>query len=703
MTEVDNLTLLPRPRQIAPGHGAFVLLVTTPIQIPPQPSEATVQTARGLQNALFTQFGITLPIVPTAHPGSGAINLVLGENDGASPADLGPEAYTISISGQHATVAANDEAGLFYGVQTLIQIAKSAGRRLPGLEIRDQPVLPVRGLMLDISRRKVPTLATLTELVRTLAHYKYNQFQLYTEHTFAFPRHPEIGANAGSLTSDDILALDAVCCEHHVELVPNLQSLGHQRDLLNLPRYQHLAETPWNWTLAVSQEGTYELLDELYDDLLPAFSSNWLNVDADEPYDVGRGQSKAMTDEIGPGRVYLRHIQRLHQLAAKHGKQMMMWADMFWHYPDLIGEMPEDILFLDWWYEPKERYATVDAIAKAGRRFYVCPGTSSWSSFFPRLDNAIHNIRTFVHDGVEAGAEGMLLTDWGDGGHYQPLSNSWYPYLWGAECAWTGSGTTTEQFDAAFSRLFIGDASGQVVTAMHRLGATMKNAPVWITTWNTPMALWEDPLAGDLAEVVPAGVVAETRIAAEGIFPILDLIRDPGIRADLGLSAGVIHFATNKVDTTRHIHQTLAAVSSGKQTAEQGNAQLTKLVDALRLQRRIIPALVAEFEQRWLAHARRSEIQVNLDRFAALLARYDVAIPWLETQRDACAAGQPVDADLATYDRGDYAVLWQESKQNIENLVNVIGEQALPPDIQLSLARLRERTAGVVSTSTGFR
>ncbi|HET8522058.1 MAG TPA: family 20 glycosylhydrolase, partial [Thermomicrobiales bacterium] len=519
----------------------------------------------------------------------------------------------------------------------------------------------------------------------------------------AFPRHPEIGANAGSLTSDDILALDVVCRENHVELVPNLQSLGHQRDLLNLSRYHHLAETPWNWTLAVGQEGTYQLLDELYGDLLPAFSSDWLNVDADEPYDVGRGQSKALTDELGPGRVYLRHIQRLHDLAAKHGKRLMMWADMFWHYPELIGEMPEDILFLDWWYEPKDRYATVDTIAKAGRPFYVCPGTSSWTSFFPRLDNAIHNIRTFVRDGVQAGAAGMLLTDWGDGGHYQPISNSWYPYLWGAECAWTGSATTTEAFDPAFSRLFVGDTSGQVVAAMHRLGNTMKNAPVWPTTWNTPMALWEDPIAGDLAEVVPVEVVTETRAAAENLFAVLDLVRDPAIRADLALSAGLIHFATNKVDMTRRIHQTLAGIASGDLAAEQGTAHLTSLIAALQLQRRIIPAVVAEFEQRWLAHARRSEIQVNLDRFAALLARYDVAIPWLEAQRDACAIGQPVDADLATYDRGDYAVLWQESKRNIENLVDLIGEQVLPPDIQLSLARLRERTAGIIPTAVGFQ
>jgi len=65
----------------------------------------------------------------------------------------------------------------------------------------------------------------------------------------------------------------------------------------------------------------------------------------------------------------------------------------------------------------------------------------TWYSFFPRLDVTLANIRQFVRDGLDADAKGMLLTDWGDYGHYQPLSLPWYPYLFGAATGWSGAQT----------------------------------------------------------------------------------------------------------------------------------------------------------------------------------------------------------------------------------------------------------------------
>ena len=74
---------------------------------------------------------------------------------------------------------------------------------------------------------------------------------------------------------------------------------------------------------------------------MAAFSSNRFNVNADEPWDFGRGKSKRERPTIGLSRLYLEHIKRLHKLVAGHGKQMLMWADMFWHYPELVAELPE--------------------------------------------------------------------------------------------------------------------------------------------------------------------------------------------------------------------------------------------------------------------------------------------------------------------------------------------------------------------------
>ena len=539
--------------------------------------------------------------------------------------------------------------------------------------------------MLDVTRGKVLTRETLTAVIETIAHYKMNQLQLYIEHTFRFPSHPEISEGTSPLTGDDLLYLDDLCREYHIEFIPNFQALGHHRRALELPAYAHLAETDWRWSFASESDEAFQFIDGLFAEFLPNFTSGWLNVDADEPWDMGLGRSKVLTDEIGVGRVYIHHITRLRELAAKHGRKMMMWADVFWHHPDLIPEVPDDILLLDWWYEVKEHFETVARITGAGRRCYVCPGTASWISLFPRLETSIANIRGFVRDGLAAGAEGMLLTDWGDGGHYQMLSGSWYPFLWGAECGWTGSMTESAEFDHAFGHLFLGDHTGEAVAALRRLGASMQTHPEYRRTWNTPMALWEEPLAGTLYQTATPEEVAESRAAAEALFPLLNRVADPEIRADLSFTARLIVFACEKIETTRAIRailDDLDLVERGAGSGEHARHALDGLIAGLEAQEKAIPALVDEFTTRWMSHARRSEIRTVLARYAGLRARYAPALAWLRAQRTAAEAGQPIDAALATYETDGYAVLYQESLKDLARLAQIVGRENLPPDIQ---------------------
>ncbi|MDQ3167500.1 MAG: family 20 glycosylhydrolase [Chloroflexota bacterium] len=690
--------LLPRPRQVDRGTGTFVLASGTPVQFRAATDGETAFAATGLVDALRDHLGVELPLRPTEHPvATGAISLILaGRDDAAYPPDhfgwssdpaQGEQGYQVRVTPDGVTVAASGEPGLFYGVQTLIQIAKASGRSWPVVTVTDWPVLPVRGLMLDISRMKVPRLDTLERMVETLAHFKYNQFQLYTEHTFDFARHPGIGAGASPVTPADIVALDQVCRANHIDLVPNLQSMGHHRTMLNQPRYAHLAETDWLWSVATGNEETFTLFDELYGDMIPAFSSGWFNIDADEPWDHGRGQSSALTEQGGVGRVYLQHIQRLNDLVKKHGRQTMMWADVIKYHPELADELPDNILLLDWWYEPKDRYDSVDRLKETNRRFYVCPGTSSWIALYPRLENAVKNIEGFVRDGIEAGAEGMLMTDWGDGGHYQQLSHSWYPYLWAAECAWGGSETTHEAFQPALGLQFYGDASGELVPALYRLGTAMTNDLSWNATWNTAMALWEEPLNGPVREAAGTDVTAAALAAAVAVAPYLGQIADAGIRHDLAFTLYQIAFAVEKVETTRAIRDLLPRlVAGGPDPASL--AEMDRLVAALGTQRDALPGMIREFTERWMAQARRSEIRVNLDRYRGLQDRYDAAIAWLGTQREAYASGSAADHVLATYDDTGYAVLWQESRQNIQRLIEVIGFDNLPADIKSWVGRI---------------
>jgi hypothetical protein len=138
------------------------------------------------------------------------------------------ESYRLVIDERGVTLIGADEAGLFYGVCTLNQLIHLSAPQtpgkpfiLPGLHLTDWPDYPHRGVMLDVSRDKVPTMETLFDLVDRLASWKVNQLQLYTEHTFAYRGHELVWANASPFTGEEILALDAFCRERYVELVPN--------------------------------------------------------------------------------------------------------------------------------------------------------------------------------------------------------------------------------------------------------------------------------------------------------------------------------------------------------------------------------------------------------------------------------------------------------------------------------------------------
>lgn len=690
---MPELLLTPQPWQLTIQSGAFAIDTATLIQIGDAAGDETRHSADSLQSAVRDLADLELAIVSTSRPAAErAISLILvGRDSGvfqrellgwSSPVELGAQGYSLNIDDHGVTIAANDEAGLFYGVQTLIQIARSTGRSWPALQIEDRPAVPNRGYLVDISRGKVHTPETLARLVRTVAHHKCNHLQLYTEHAFHFPSAPEIGGGTGALTPEDVRQLDEVCRENHVELAANFQSLGHQGRLLKLPAYEHLAETPWRFTFATDNDAVFELLDQLYGDLLPNFSSRLFNVNADEPWDLGRGVSKAMTAERGIGGVYLHHLRRLHELATKHGRRMAMWADVLKHRPELMPELPDDILLIDWWYEATERYVSLDALSTSGREFWICAATSSWMALYPRLENAIRNIRDYVRQGIAAGANGVLVSDWGDNGHDQLLSNSIYPFLWGAECAWSGGTTESADFDAAFGLQVLGDRSGAQVSALRRLGAAMQTEQNWMTTWNTAMALYEDPLIGKVWRVASPEVVAEARDAAEALQPLLSQVRDPRLRADLGFVANQVQFACNKVDTTRAISRALATLAEHERATQPGMRHLSQLIGALRRQREALPAMVAEFERRWLAHARPSSIQFNLDRFAGLIAQYDRAIAWLEGQRDAYFAGSGVDPTFSTYDSGGYAVLHEATYLWVKELEAIIGHDALPDDIK---------------------
>ncbi|MBW2697383.1 MAG: family 20 glycosylhydrolase [Deltaproteobacteria bacterium] len=467
---------MPHPRSPRAKAGSFRLAEGIPIAITGAGTKSFDRrleiTAARLREGIRERCGAALAIEGHARTEGLGPHIVLAlspQISAASDPALRRDGYRLEVGANRIRLLGAGPAGLRYAVETLLQLVDARGR-IPACRIDDGPALRQRGIMLDVSRGKVPTRASLEALIDFCASLKLNMLMLYTEHTFRFRRHPEIGRNDSPLDAATMRHLDAYAADRFVDLVPTLQSLGHMEHVLSLPAYRHLAETDMGWTVAPSEPGTYTLLADLYDEYLPNFRSGLFNANCDEPWDLGRGRSKHENETFGPGGLYLEHVRRIRDLARRHGKRTMIWGDVVHAHPERIPEISRDLVLLDWWYEAEFDYDRVEVFARHGLEFMVCPGTSSWNCLFPRMQNSLENISRWADAGRRYGAIGLVNTDWGDFGHYNLEGNSFLAYAWGAQESWSGP-AEKKDFDKAFSRLVFGDSRGEVARLYHALGA----------------------------------------------------------------------------------------------------------------------------------------------------------------------------------------------------------------------------------------
>lgn len=530
------------------------------------------------------------------------------------------EGYHLTIGDERIGIVARDGAGLAHGFATLTQIVRQYGKRLPRLHIEDHPEFAHRGVMLDISRDKVPTMATLYGLVDMLAEWKVNQFQLYMEHTFAYDRHRAVWKDASPMTGEAVLALDAYCRERNVELVPNQNSFGHMARWLEKKPYNDFAEcpggatVPWGklppFTLDPSDKRSLALVDELYAELLPHFSSRQFNVGCDETFDLGQGKSKALCEKVGTGRVYLDFLLKIHKLCEKHGRKMMFWGDIVMQHPELIGEIPRDTTALEWGYEHDHAYdIDTKAFKKAGLPFYVCPGTGAWISLIGRTDNAIANITNAATNGRKHGAVGLLNTDWGDNGHMQPLPVSYLGMLYGAAMSWSPSKSEEMGLARAVSLHAFDDPSGVTGRAAYDLGnayqvngARSRNGTLLAQLYALPLdndwpmhrvrdGGFEDTSAQLAATVAKLG---PERMRREDAEQIVDEYRCAVEMADVGAAIGAAKYA------------------------RVNGASASKLRPMYRRAAKRLDAVVPEYERLWLARNRPGGMRDSVARITGL-------------------------------------------------------------------------------------
>jgi hypothetical protein len=353
--------------------------------------------------------------------------------------------------------------------------------------------------------------------IRTLAAYKVNLFALYMEHVFDFQSQPLMAPKEAALTPDQIREVVQYAEKYYVTILPEQQAFGHLHHALKYEIYSDVAETPHGHVLTPTNERSYDFIKSLYAELVPLFPGPFVHIGADETFELGRGQTKARADQVGLGRVYLEHLQKVHEILEPYHKQLMFWGDIAVKYPELLQILSKEMIAVPWDYDVKPSY---DAILKpytdAGLRTMVAPGASNWNVIWPNLDVAYVNIRNFVRDGQKAGSIGMLNTTWDDDGETL-FEMTWPAMAFGAAAGWQPGESAIDDFKNSYDWAFYrnpGNTFKDVLENLDHSHAALKNAG---SEGADDTLFWADPFSEDGAKLMQKALPAarDVRLGAE--------------------------------------------------------------------------------------------------------------------------------------------------------------------------------------------
>ncbi|MDA3961442.1 MAG: family 20 glycosylhydrolase [Planctomycetota bacterium] len=363
-----------------------------------------------------------------------------------------PESYQLRLTPDAIRIVHADELGLRHALRSLRQLA---GTTFAAAQIDDAPLLPWRGVMLDISRDRVPTQRELERVVDIVADTKGNALQLYVEHSFSYHEHHAVWRDASPITGLELQALDAYAAARGVSLIANQNCFGHMERWLAEPAYADLAELPaicdilragdpTPKSLCSSDPAALALVTSLLDEQVPCVRSGMVNIGCDETWDLGEGRSADAVAARGVGRVFGDYVADVVKHCQSRGWQAQFWADMALDHLAAFDRVPAEALALAWGYEADsdfERWGEV--LCERDRAWWACPGTASWRSVYGRPDARDGSIAAAVAAADAFGASGLLVTDWGDCGHRQQWPVAAVAQVSGLAAAWSGATPAT--------------------------------------------------------------------------------------------------------------------------------------------------------------------------------------------------------------------------------------------------------------------
>ena len=244
----------------------------------------------------------------------------------------GREGYGLEI-GDRVTIA-GDDAGVFYGTQTVLQMLRARRGTLPRGEARDWPRFRERGYMLDAGR-KYWSPDYVVQTIREMAYLKLNTLQLHLSDNNAFrlvsDRFPYLAAPE-AYTKADIRRFEAAARKYHVTIIPEIEMPAHAGAILAVRPDLGLDCLGFGTTLDVTRREVRDFTRALIDEFAPLFSGPEFHIATDEY--PGRFHQRICeplvryADERGFGStadVFVDFINEMNTVVRSHGKQTVIW------------------------------------------------------------------------------------------------------------------------------------------------------------------------------------------------------------------------------------------------------------------------------------------------------------------------------------------------------------------------------------------
>ncbi|HEY6978417.1 MAG TPA: glycoside hydrolase family 20 zincin-like fold domain-containing protein [Chitinophagaceae bacterium] len=442
---------------------------------------------------------------------NGLVNI--GPTTDTDRTELEKQAYKLIISDTGISITANASQGLFYGVQTLLQLVKFQKEKilLPEGEIVDWPDMNVRMIYWDDAHH-LEKMDALKQIIREAACYKINAFAIKLEGHFQFQCAPAI-VEPYALSSSEYRELTDYARSYFVELVPYLDAPAHVSFILKHPEYAYLkAFQNSNYEFSIINPETDTLLLKMFSELIKAGEGGkYILLSTDEPYYAGKSADEQKQAETlgGRGRLLTEFISRIANKLHKQGRKVIFWGE----YPLTPADIPALPSHL---INGEYDSSTAMIYKKHGMRQFIYTYTQGEEPLFPsyypmssgdslsdaekdratgRVEGMLKTITSAVSE-HKADFMGVIIAGWADAGLHP--ETFWLGYAAGAAAGWRHKGVTAKDLKDAFYHSYYGLGTA-TIDSVYRL--LSRQAQFYDESWDWKPSPWRSPVFGNSSEI----------------------------------------------------------------------------------------------------------------------------------------------------------------------------------------------------------